>query len=80
MKMELIDVVRKLTGPINPVGESNCDDARYENLKMLCDLVNSLVTDIDSVAYKNMDKVEYSMKRAGDYAKTFLSKTLGIVG
>jgi len=77
--MELIDVVRKLTGPINPVGESNCDDARYENLKTLCDLVNFLVTDIDSVAYRYKDSPESSVNRAGKYADTFLSKTLGIV-
>ena len=33
--MELIDVVRKLVGPISPIGESHADEKRFENLKNL---------------------------------------------
>lgn len=76
--MELIDVVNKLVGKINPVGKTETDNERFENLKVLCDLTNCLVTAIDQVAYDNKDRYEYSMKRAGEYAKNFLTETLGI--
>lgn len=56
--MELIDVVRKLIGPVNPIGESNTDEERFENLKTLTELVDFLVGDIDQVltAYENPTK------------------------
>lgn len=66
--MELIDMVRKLIGPIDPVGETHTDGERFENLKVHCDLVGELMRDI----YKTRDyrdKVEYSMKRAGEFAQ-----------
>ena len=72
------EIVQKLIGPIHPIGESNADNARFENLKTLCDLVNDLVTDIDSVGYENKDHYEYSRKRAADYVSVFMTKTLGI--
>ena len=75
--MDMHDVVTKLTGPIKPVGETNADNERFENLKELTDLVNKLVTDIDGVGYNNKDRVEFSRKRAGEYANDFLTK-LGI--
>jgi uncharacterized protein YaaR (DUF327 family) len=76
--MEIHEIVEKLIGPINPVGETNADDKRFENLKKLCAVVNELVTDIDNVAYHYKDSQEYSVKRAADYAKNFLTNTLGI--
>lgn len=72
-------IVMRIVGPINPVGETNTDGARFENLKALCELVNDLVTKIDTVAYENKDSYEFSRKRAGEYAEKFLTKTLGIV-
>jgi len=72
------DVVKKLIGPINPVGETNTDNERFENLKAMCELVDQLLTDIDDVAYKNKDRHELSMKRAGEYASKFYDK-IGIV-
>ncbi len=76
--MEIHEIVEKLIGPINPVGETNADDKRFENLKTLCTVVNELVTDIDNVAYHYKDSQEYSVKRAVDYAKNFMTNTLGI--
>ena len=32
--MEIIDIVRKLTGLIEPVGETHTDDKRFENLQI----------------------------------------------
>lgn len=74
--MELIDVVRKLIGPVDPVGETHTDNERFENLKQLTELVDYLVGDIDKVIV-NKNRPEYSMKRAGEFAEHFLTK-LGI--
>ena len=72
------DVVKKLIGKINPVGETNTDNERFENLKAMCKLVNNLIIDIDDMAYQNKDAKEFSVKMASEYASKFLTKTLGI--
>lgn len=74
--MEIYDVVTKLIGPISPIGETNADEQRFENLKVMTELVDKLLGDIDKVIpCKN--RVEYSMKKAGEYADKFFSQ-LGI--
>lgn len=65
--MDIYEVVTKLVGPIDPVGETNTDDARYKNLEVMTELVNRLLTDIDYVA-ANKDRPEFSMSRAGKHA------------
>lgn len=72
------EVVTKLVGRIKPVGESNEDEKRFENLVLMCELVDRLVTKIDEVAYDNKDRYEASMKKAGLYAQNFMTNTLGI--
>lgn len=79
-KLELKDIVMKLIGNINPIGETNTDNDRFENLKCLCALVDDLVGQIDNVSYKNKDSHEFSVKRASDYADKFLTDNLGIKG
>lgn len=73
------EIVKKLIGEVRPVGETNTDNQRFENLKNLCDLTNQLVSMIDDVSHLNKDRQEYSMKRAGEYAHGFLTNTLGII-
>ena len=75
--MEHIDVVRKLVGRINPVGETHTDDERFENLKTMTILVDLLLSDLDIVASEK-HRHEFSRKRAGEFASNFLDK-LGIV-
>jgi len=75
--MTLYDVVKKLTGPIDPVGETNTDNARFENLKALTELVDKLVFDIDKVNMLGKGRAEYSIKRAREFANSFLND-LGI--
>lgn len=75
--IDLKEVVMKLNGPIEPVGESHTDQKRFDNLRSLCDLVEDLVGEIERVC-PNKDRVEYSMKLAGVHAHTFLHKRLGI--
>jgi len=75
--MEIYDVVKKLVGEIEPVGETYTDNARFENLKVMTDLVEKLLTDIADVATYEKDRHEYSRKRAGEFADKFL-RSVGI--
>jgi hypothetical protein len=70
---ELIDVVRRLVGPVHPVGETNTDYERLENLKQLTELVDFLVYDINRVR-SNKNRPEFSMELLGDFADQFLTK------
>lgn len=72
--MELYDVVTRLVGPVQPVGESHEDERRFENLQTLTALVDRLLTDIDEIATNNAKRAEYSMKRAGEFCGKFLDK------
>ena len=71
--MDIYDVVTKLVGKINPVGESNEDDRRFENLNTLTDLIDKLLSDIEYVARQN-NEPEYSVSRAGKFASKFLDQ------
>ena len=72
------DIVNKLIGNINPIGKTEIDKERLKNLKEMCELVNDLVTQIDTVSYNCKDRQEHSMKIAGEYAHNFLTNILGI--
>lgn len=69
--MELYDVVTKLIGPIQPVGETTEDEKRFNNLKEMTDLIDQLLTDVDRVA-SCKNRPEYSMKHAGEFADRFM--------
>ncbi len=72
-EIDLLTVVRKLVGPVRPVGETREDEARFANLKQLTQLVDGLVYALDAVA-KNIDRPEASVKRAGKHAYDFLNQ------
>lgn len=69
--MTIYDVVKKLVGPIRPVGDTIIDDERFKNLKVMTALVDKLLTDIDAVGTE-ATAPEYSRKRAGRFANDFL--------
>lgn len=71
------EIVEKLVGNIQPYGATHIDEKRFENLKVMCELVNDLVYEIDKVAQAE-SRQEHSMKEMGKYASNFLSNTLGI--
>lgn len=73
------DVIKKLIGRINPIGETNTDNERFENLKAMCELVDNLITDIDNVAYKYKNAREFSVKRAAEYASNFLTNKIELI-
>lgn len=71
-EIDVLAVVRKLIGPVDPVGETHTDDARYTNLKNLAELVSALVDDMDRVAMHH-DRPEASIRRAGVFASAFMT-------
>ena len=76
--MSLHEVVKKLVGPISPVGETNEDNRRFENLKVTADLVDSLLSEMDDIVYRKSNNQEYSIKRAVDFVIKFMDD-MGIV-
>lgn len=74
--MDIYEIVKKLVGEIDPIGDSIVDRERLENLKTLTTLVDKLVYDINSII-PNKDRVEWSMKQAGEFADNFMD-SLGI--
>lgn len=71
--MNLHEIVKKLVGPINPIGETNLDGKRLENLKVMTELVDALLTDIDAVT-TNKDMPEHSRRVAGKFAYDFMGR------
>ena len=76
--MELIDIVDKLVGNIEPVGNTTIDNERFENLKVYCELINEMVRKVDDVTYNNRNSTLASVKKANDYIWNFFTNTLGI--
>jgi hypothetical protein len=66
------EIVKKLIGNINPQGCSTRDEESFQNLKLMCELAQNLLIEIDNVYYKNRHSQEFSVKRASDYAGEFL--------
>lgn len=72
--MDYHEIVKKLVGRIDPIGESNTDEKRFENLKQMTALVNKLIQDIDSVGYDNKDSKEFSLVEAEKLAQVLFDK------
>ena len=72
--MELYEIVKKLTGPIRPVGETNTDNDRLFNLHQAIELAEELIKSLIEVANDNKDAYQFSLKRAGDDARVFLEE------
>ena len=77
--MNIHEVVKKLVGEIEPVGETREDDRRFENLKEMTDLIDKLLTDIDSITWTYNGRIEHSIKRSVDFVNKFQDK-MGIKG
>lgn len=69
--MDYHEIVRRLIGKIEPVGETNEDAKRYKNLLETQALVDALLADIDRVALLK-DRQEASIAKCGKSAAEFL--------
>ena len=78
--MELIDIIDKLVGRIEPIGDTSVDEERFENLKAYCELINEMVKRVDDVVFNNWDSRLASVKKFNDYISDFLTNTLKIEG
>ena len=69
--MELNEIVLKLVGHIDVVGESNYDYRSHENMKQLTVLISDLLDEVSEVA-KHHNSYNHSMKIQGEFACKFL--------
>jgi hypothetical protein len=70
MELPMHEIVKKLIGPVYPIGETNKDSKRLERLKILISLADDLLHDIGVVStYK--DRPEWSMQKAGKVASEY---------
>jgi len=65
--MTLEEIIFKLVGPTEPVGDSSIDHDRKANLKVLCDLTEQLIYHIVELK-SNSISYESSVQEIGDYA------------
>lgn len=77
--MELKDIVKKLVGNIDFVGDVLRDLERLENLKVMCELVSEFIGEIDNVVYYNRDVYEVFVVKVRDFVFNFFLCDLGIV-
>lgn len=70
--MELFEIVKKLNGDVRPIGKSEVDEVRFENLKSLCNLTRELLLEIE-VCSQEVSAYQASIKKIGVYADDFLN-------
>ena len=73
MNMELDEIVMKLVGPVQPVGESGTDGQRLKSIFELTNLVDRLLGEL-SMAAQCADRHECSMRMIGEHARDFLAE------
>lgn len=56
------EVIKKLIGEINPVGETYIDEQRLYNLGHLCDVVENLLDEIHKLTIEYKENKQYSVK------------------
>ena len=71
---QLANILMTLIGEVEPIGETNTDNDRYQNLIQLEGVIEHLLEEIEKVA-KYSDRVEYSMSKAGKQAVIWCSDT-----
>lgn len=76
VEINIYAVVDKIVGPIMPVGESNADSGRLENLNRMITLADQLLSDIEEVANSH-NNGEHSMKVLKERAQKYLRNKCG---
>ncbi len=70
--MDITEVVKKLIGNINPIGESNTDGKRLQNLEAMCIVCDNLTSEINEMVQRNKHSKEHSIKEAVRMGSKFL--------
>lgn len=68
---EVVDIVFKIVGEIEPVGETYIDDARFDHLKTMLDVLDILIDEV-TFLLPCENRYEYSMQRAGQEVRHWL--------
>lgn len=80
---QISNLVMKLVGEVEPVGESHVDDERYENLLLLEDVLDILIDEImfvlpfDYHYQYSIQKSENEAKRWFTDKRDWMTETLG---
>jgi len=69
-RINVYEVVKKLIGPIEPVGESHTDNRRFENQKEMMALIDRLLSNWFNLR-RFSNNHQASMKRAGIMASKY---------
>lgn len=72
-KYTTYEVIKKLLGAIEPVGDSSRDKERLKNIKNTIILTEKLIDDIIYSA-RNKDSYEHSVKEIGNEANAFITR------
>lgn len=67
----IIKIIDALNGSVKPVGETNEDNKRFDNLKTLEEIIDCLLDDVQMLI-PNRNRCEYSMNRVSDEAVGYL--------
>ena len=69
--MNVYEVVKKLIGEIEPVGDSRIDEKRLQNLRTFSAVAEDMLCDLKKVSsFKG--RPEYSVNQSGKFAKDAL--------
>jgi len=71
--MNLDEIVMKLIGPVQAIGDSRIDEERLKNMKHLTWLVDRLLFEIETAA-ADATRTEHSMRLIGEKARDFLKE------
>ena len=75
MKSEqIIEVLNKLIGPIEPVADSAIDSDRKKNMELYIEVFKSMHMSIDDIAYRHSESIYHSQKEIGQMAKKQLDE------
>ena len=69
--MSVEEILEKLLGKIEPVGETNEDNKRYENIENYKKALNFIFGRLEKASLY-ADRKEYSMQKIGKECKEFL--------
>lgn len=68
------EVIKRLVGPIKPVGDSSIDSERQENLEVYGELISFLISEVGDVIYHNKNSLYYSVNNSVDKAIKILKR------
>ena len=73
--MTNFEIVQKIIGKINPVGDSGVDAERFNNLKEMCSL-HQQISEAIWIVSGERNRYEHSMKIAGQFAYNHLKELI----